>query len=184
MCEHLHLAREPRWQSATARQNDAALCRRMAGPVDAHHVVPKARIKQAFPHGGEITWLETEKGHAILEPRTPGEESAVWLELGELLMDERNGIPVRRYHHDALEQRAVSFAVGAWPEGVRDFAAEHGFVWDDRKGFVHAGARAVLELAGDGERFGFGVCVRGTCVEPCGPEGGCVAGARCRRSEP
>lgn len=27
--------------------------------------------------------------------------------------------------------------------------------------------------ARDGERFGFGVCVRGNCVEPCGDFGGC-----------
>ena len=26
----------------------------------------------------------------------------------------------------------------------------------------------------DRERFGAGVCSRGTCVEPCGPNGGCV----------
>lgn len=26
---------------------------------------------------------------------------------------------------------------------------------------------------GDGERFGFNVCVRGDCVEPCGEYGGC-----------
>ena len=30
------------------------------------------------------------------------------------------------------------------------------------------------EDAVPGERFGFGVCRRGTCVEPCGPNGGCV----------
>jgi hypothetical protein len=24
------------------------------------------------------------------------------------------------------------------------------------------------------ERHGFGVCARGTCVEPCGPNGGCI----------
>jgi hypothetical protein len=30
------------------------------------------------------------------------------------------------------------------------------------------------------ERFGIGVCVRGTCDEPCGPDGGCVAGTERR----
>lgn len=25
-----------------------------------------------------------------------------------------------------------------------------------------------------GERYGFGVCARGNCDEPCGPNGGCV----------
>lgn len=24
------------------------------------------------------------------------------------------------------------------------------------------------------ERFGLGICVRGTCLEPCGPNGGCI----------
>lgn len=24
------------------------------------------------------------------------------------------------------------------------------------------------------ERFGFGVCVTGMCIEPCGPNGGCI----------
>jgi hypothetical protein len=28
--------------------------------------------------------------------------------------------------------------------------------------------------AAPGERFGFGVCARRTCIEPCGPNGGCV----------
>lgn len=32
------------------------------------------------------------------------------------------------------------------------------------------------------ERYGFGVCARGTCIEPCGPNGGCIAGSRRRRS--
>jgi hypothetical protein len=32
-----------------------------------------------------------------------------------------------------------------------------------------------------GERFGFGVCARGTCIEPCGPNGGCNFGSRRRR---
>lgn len=27
---------------------------------------------------------------------------------------------------------------------------------------------------GDGERHGAGVCARGTCDEPCGPNGGCA----------
>lgn len=138
VCDHLAAATDPRWQSSTARQNDVARCRQVGGPMDAHHVVAKQRIKAAFPHGGEVSWLETEKGHAILLPRRLGGEDAVWLELGELLMDERNGLPVRRYHHDMLEQAAVRFAERAWPERVRDFAAEHGFVWDDRKGYVHA----------------------------------------------
>jgi hypothetical protein len=35
-------------------------------------------------------------------------------------------------------------------------------------------AREDDEHAAPGERFGFGVCSRGTCVEPCGPNGGCV----------
>jgi hypothetical protein len=34
------------------------------------------------------------------------------------------------------------------------------------------------------ESFGFGVCVRRTCIEPCGPNGGCTAGRRRWRSEP
>jgi hypothetical protein len=33
---------------------------------------------------------------------------------------------------------------------------------------------------GTGERYGFGVCRRGNCDEPCGPNGGCVAGRRRR----
>ena len=27
------------------------------------------------------------------------------------------------------------------------------------------------------ERHGFGVCVRHTCIEPCGPNGGCIRGS-------
>lgn len=66
--------------------------------VDAHHVLPKQLLKR-------------ERGTA---------------QLGRLLMDGRNGVPVRRFHHDAIEARMIVPSLRAVPREAQEFATEHG----------------------------------------------------------
>ncbi len=73
-------------------------CGRDSISVDAHHVLPKQLLKREF--AGE--------------------------ELERLLMDGRNGVLVRRYHHDAIEARMIVPSLRAVPAEAREFAAEHG----------------------------------------------------------
>lgn len=111
------------------------------GIVDAHHVLPKRVIKTEFPHGvytsfdgtaipmlpareiGDENWRRFRESHfgGALEERTR--------ELDELLMDPRNGILVRRFHHDALEHRTLAIPVALLPADTLEFVDELGLRW-------------------------------------------------------
>lgn len=121
---------------------DRARCWRVSGGiVDAHHVVSKQLLKREFPRGivlppapPMMTFVaEAEIPRAdLLEPVRPQS-------LDDLLMDPRNGILVRRYHHDALEHRRVVIPADRLPESVIEFAGELGLGWyldkmDKRRG--------------------------------------------------
>jgi hypothetical protein len=83
------------------------------GIVDAHHLVPR-RVIKGLVQGGEV--------------RLPGLEGGirgqVFCGLGTVLMDPRNAILVRRYHHDALEGAALAIPKVLWPEEALAFARE------------------------------------------------------------
>lgn len=73
---------------------------RSGGLLDAHHLIPKQVLKREFPHG-----------------------------VNDLLMDPRNGVLVRRYHHDALEARAAVIPKALLPADALEFVAELGLDW-------------------------------------------------------
>jgi len=128
---------------------------RSAFVVDAHHVIPKQVLKREFPEGavhvreavhgvaglvlGESRWLPYDARLALVPP---GGDPATWKEhvrtLDDLLMDERNGVLLRRYCHDQIEARNRSIPLLHVPESVIDFANELGLGWyldkmDDRR---------------------------------------------------
>ena len=71
------------------------------GPLDAHHVIPQRVLKRELPADA----------------------------LPDALADPRNGVPVCRRHHDALECRSLRLAPSQAHEGLRAFAAQHGLGW-------------------------------------------------------
>lgn len=101
-----------------ATRSMQALCAKVSGfVVDAHHVVPKQVLKREHFGGA-------------LEARSR--------ELDDLLMDARNGVLLRRYHHDLVEARSVAIPKLLLPEETLAFAVELGLDWyldkmDDRR---------------------------------------------------
>jgi hypothetical protein len=95
---------------------------RSGGIVDAHHVLPKQLLKREAKGSGIDAML-----------RAPGLDSypleQVWRELGVALMDPRNGIVVRRAHHDQIESRNIAIPVALLPADTREFAEELGLLW-------------------------------------------------------
>jgi hypothetical protein len=113
------------------------LCR---GELDGHHLIPKQRIKRAFPHGAGVgsPWGPIRAGERGIDRylimATVGGEDVDIAELpvrtlDELLWDERNGILLCRLHHDRLEQRLFVPARSDLPARVEEFAAELGLGW-------------------------------------------------------
>lgn len=96
------------------------------GQVDAHHVLPKQKIRRQFPWGawraddGTLTPIPRHDAHDERRPVDVG--------LGNLLMDPRNGVMLGRWHHDQLEARAWRPTFDAWPADVFEFAAELGMI--------------------------------------------------------
>lgn len=111
-------------------------CRDVSGGiVDAHHLLPRQVLKRELPHG-----VYTSLDGAVIPCRhsEPVDERIRGTELdptprlrsvGDLLMDPRNGIVVRRYHHDVLENSSLAIPVKALPAGAREFAEELGLMW-------------------------------------------------------
>lgn len=112
-------------------------CERMSGGiVDAHHVVGKSTLKREFPRGAQASsaegpWSPTPRaGRGRLLPAAR--------DLDTLLMDPRNGILVRRYHHDQVESRMRVIPAASLPAETVAFAEELGLGWyldkmDDRR---------------------------------------------------
>lgn len=95
-------------------------CRIVSGGiVDAHHLLPKRLLRKESPDREVI--------------RVPGREfdalERSYRPLDVALMDPRNGILVRRYHHDALEGRALAIPKELWPDDALAFARELGLEW-------------------------------------------------------
>lgn len=122
-------------------------CREQSMVIDAHHLCPKSKLKREFPHGavyavdldpstGAPVLDESRIGWRPFDPRLaycvlPG--ALLPRSLGEILMDDRNGVPVRRFHHDALEARLLAgrpldVPRGMLPPAVFEFAVELGLV--------------------------------------------------------
>lgn len=75
------------------------MCEYVSHPrLDAHHLLPKQVLRRELP--------EEDVERALLDPR--------------------NGIPVRRYHHDALEQRQICVPLARLPREAVAFAEELG----------------------------------------------------------
>lgn len=89
------------------------------GPMDAHHLVSKQRIKRDWPH-------------------------PLWFPDGDLpttaavLMDVRNGVIVCRRHHDLLERRLVVPSRAELPEDAVEFAEEVGMGWSIDRDYPEA----------------------------------------------
>jgi hypothetical protein len=98
----LSACREP-WQGAL--RDERRMCaERSGGIVDAHHCLPRRLIKQKA------------------RERHPLGEDAGWVT--EALSDPRNGIVVRRLHHDQLESGHLAIPKVLWPEEALAFARE------------------------------------------------------------
>jgi hypothetical protein len=120
--------------------HDVERCRvnSLATP-DAHHMIPKQALK-AYAPAGLVRVVTMGMGAVLQGPEWQvfdarmayivGDESAR-VSLGDLLMDVRNTVPVRRFHHDALERRLLHgrpFEVPRrlLPPAVVEFAGEYG----------------------------------------------------------
>lgn len=102
-------------------------CESVSVAWDAHHVLPKQLLKREFKYGAALTWNETPEGLGIWRAIGPYEvdvDTPATLTLDDLLMDPRNGVAVRRHHHDAIENRVIFPSVRALPKAARDFARE------------------------------------------------------------
>lgn len=103
-------------------------CGRESVAVDAHHVLPKQLLKREFP-GGVVLFDGRAEGVPVrFNPDVELTDTVTFerRSLDALLMDGRNGVIVRRFHHDAIEGRAVVPSLRAVPLQAREFAAELG----------------------------------------------------------
>ena len=128
-----------------AQPDDRERCEYVSGGMwDAHHVLPKRLLKDRFPLGAALTWEETPEGLGIWRPivRDVEPDTPATLTLDDLLMDPRNGVPVRRYHHDAIENRVIFPSVRALPKAARDFARELD-LWHELERIYGQGRRRV-----------------------------------------
>jgi hypothetical protein len=106
-------------------------CERISGGVvDAHHLLPKQVLKREAPRGivmfdGAWVWPEVMEAHVNEEGRGNYRRR----KLDDLLMDPRNGILVRRYHHDQLERRLRAIPLDKMPADALEFADELGLRW-------------------------------------------------------
>jgi hypothetical protein len=124
------------WACAYVPDVDRLRCVRMsAGIIDAHHVIPKAQLRKLFPFGVVLegrAWRRAEQAEQT--ERAPGSDRAAarlegWRSLDELKMDARNGMPMRRYHHNALDSGGADRLVVPWrklPAPALEFAGELG----------------------------------------------------------
>lgn len=117
-------------------------CEHVSGGMwDAHHVLPKRLLKDRFPLGAQLTWHETPEGLGIWQPVERGvDPDGPTLTLDDLLMDTRNGVAVRRYHHDAIENRMIFPSVRGLPKEARDFARVHD-LWHELERIYGQGRR-------------------------------------------
>lgn len=83
------------------------------GVVDAHHLVPR-RVIKGLAQGERVR----------LPGLEVGDRGQVLYGVETVLMDPRNAILVRRYHHDALEGAALAIPKVLWPEEALAFARE------------------------------------------------------------
>lgn len=114
---------------------DKGKCRHLsAGILDAHHVCAKSVLKREFPHGAYV-YEDGSVDRVLAEHRrviapNAGEVNGVRvLALDDILWDGRNGVPVARWHHDALEHRTRTIPRAVLPPAVEEFAAELGLEW-------------------------------------------------------
>jgi hypothetical protein len=89
------------------------------GPLEKHHVVPRATIKGQYSY-----W------HGLMEQvrEERGLPSSLPL-LEEALLDRRNLLVVCRFHHELISGHRIYVPAASWPEGIWDFARETGLVW-------------------------------------------------------
>jgi hypothetical protein len=113
------------WVCAYGGDVDRLRCVRMsAARIDAHHVLPKQLLMREFPRG---VVLEDGGWRAARAHET---DVDAWRTLPALLMDARNGMPLRRYHHDALEAKQLVVPWRKLPAPAIEFAGELGLVPD------------------------------------------------------
>lgn len=117
---------------------EVARCESVSGDVvDAHHVLSKQFLGREFPHGAwRMAGGDLVRAYHSRRIDVPdmvraviGDPEARQVSLGALLMDRRNVVPVRRYHHDAIERRMWSPLIEQVPAPVIEFAAELGVGW-------------------------------------------------------
>lgn len=104
-------------------------CREVSGGVvDAHHLIAKQTLKREFPEGVVMfdgAW--TRAWPDLIAPE--GRGNYRHRSLVQLLMDPRNGIPLRRWHHDELEQRRARLTRRDLTADMEQFAVELGLGW-------------------------------------------------------
>lgn len=101
-------------------------CVRDSPDIDAHHLLPKQAIKREFPFGawkrddGTLQPIPRQDAHGSAKPAD--------VALSALLMDVRNGVLVRRWHHDAIEHAVWRPALDDLPTDAIVFARELGLL--------------------------------------------------------
>lgn len=85
------------------------------GVMDAHHLLPKQRLKQEFSSNGTLYGGGPD------------------VRLGDVLSDPRNGILACRRHHDLVERRLVVVRAADLPQRFSAFCADYGLEgWQSR----------------------------------------------------
>lgn len=98
----------PECWGCQVRPQEADKCERLSGGTwDRHHVLPQSAIRKEFPQGVALdasgTFLSIKPGVVVYRSGPIGDVQVT--SLPDLLGDERNMVPMRRWHHFGLEGR-------------------------------------------------------------------------------
>ena len=110
------------------------------GIIDGHHIIRKSRLKREFPHGayvyedGSVDAVPAAH-RRVIAPNATEVNGVRVVPLDAILWDPRNGLVLRRWHHDELEQRRVRILRTSLPRAVEEFAAEFGLLWSLERDF-------------------------------------------------
>lgn len=102
--------------------------------MDAHHLLPKQRLKREFPWGayvyedGTVDRVLAEH-RRVIPPNAEEVNGVRVISLERILWDPRNGVPLSRWHHDEIEQRRLVVPRVKLPAAVELFAAELELGW-------------------------------------------------------
>lgn len=131
VCDHLDRFSRGWGDRPSMVRDERERCELVSGGiVDAHHLLGRRVLKREcrqgvlLPPAPEMARWDGSVPPAEVPLDPPRRRS-----LDDLLMDPRNGIVVRRFHHDQLEGGGLAIPVALLPADAREFAEELGLLW-------------------------------------------------------